>query len=174
MGHPAESQRCQFEERFDRAFTALLPSYPIREVAGAAGFVALLRRVGWRVAFATGGLRDASRTKLRTVGIPFTEPLLVTASEYPSREEIVSAAVRAAAPEGPGAVPVSVGDGLWDLLTAEALGLCFLGVGTGTKAQLLADRRVTVLRDLSDPKHCLGVMSTLAKLGPQVALTQMS
>jgi phosphoglycolate phosphatase-like HAD superfamily hydrolase len=165
-GNPAEADRCLLVERFDRAFAALLPSHPIKEIPGAAVFVELLRRDGWRIAFATGGLRDASRTKLRAACIPFTEPLLATASEHLSRKEIVSAATHAAAPEGTGSlsVPVLIGDGLWDLLTAEALGLRFLGVGAGVKAQLLADRGATVLQDFSDPQHCLSVMSALEGL----------
>ncbi|WP_216856638.1 HAD family hydrolase [Acidisphaera sp. S103] len=164
-GSPAEADRRRLEDRFNQAFAALLPSHPIREIPGAAAFVELLRREGWRVSFATGGLREASCIKLQATGIPYTERLLATASEHLSREEIVSAAIHAAALDSTGSLPVSVGDGLWDLLTAHALGVSFLGVGMGAKAQLLADRGATVVRDFLDQRHCLTVLSDLATLG---------
>ena len=68
--------------------------------------------------------------------------MLVTASEHVTREEIVTAAIMAAISRHGGSPDriVSVGDGLWDLKTAEALGLSFLGIGTGENALVLSDR----------------------------------
>lgn len=161
-GSPAEADQRRLEDRFDQAFTAMLPAHPIQEIPGAAAFVELLRCDGWGVAFATGGLRGASRIKLRAAGISYADHLLATASEHTSREQIVSAAVRAATPDGTDSLPVSVGDGLWDLLTAQALSMPFLGVGTGGKARLLADRGATVLQDFSDQQRCLATLANLA------------
>jgi len=55
---------------------------------------------------------------------------------------IVTAAIMAAISRHGGSPDriVSVGDGLWDLKTAEALGLSFLGIGTGENALVLSDR----------------------------------
>lgn len=124
----------------------------IAEIAGAAAFVEHLRDEGWAVAFATGGLRKMSRRKLSAIGIKFGDDLLVTASEYVTREELVTQAIEAARLHyafTPGRV-VSIGDGIWDLKTAAALGLHFLGVGTGPKGEILARAGATVVSDFRD------------------------
>ncbi len=162
---PTEADRLLFSERFERSFEQLRPSNPIREIKGAAGFVTLLQTKGWLVAFATGGLRGPSRIKLREAGIPFLDAPLVTASEYLTRDEIVSAAIQAATSQGTALpkVTVSLGDGLWDLQTAETLGLHFLGIGAGTGARLLVERGARMLPDFSDPFGSLEIVSTLAR-----------
>ncbi|CAH2602222.1 HAD family hydrolase [Rhodovastum atsumiense] len=163
-GNPAEADRHRFFARFEDAFARLCPLHPIREIPGAAAFVALVRATGWAVAFATGGLRTPARAKLRAIGIAFTEPALVTASEFLSREEIVSAAIAAAriAPDGRPAAVISVGDGLWDLQAADHLGLGFLGVGTGAKAEALAGQGAAVVPDFTDPVRVLRIISDMA------------
>jgi phosphoglycolate phosphatase-like HAD superfamily hydrolase len=99
-----------------------------------------------------GGLRKMSRRKLTAIGVKFAEDLLMTASEYVTREELVVQAIEAARIHyafTPGRV-VSIGDGIWDLKTAAALGLHFLGVGTGPKAEILASAGATVVSDFRD------------------------
>jgi len=141
-----------FSERFDRVFEQLRADFPIREIPGACRFVETLPRSGWGVAFATGGLRAPARIKLQIAGIPFAENLLVTASEYRTRTEIVTAAIEAASRHY-GLTPrtvIALGDGIWDLETAAALGLDFLGVGSGAKAGSLAQRGARVVPDFRD------------------------
>lgn len=164
---PGDADWHLFSERFGRAFGELLPSHPIKEIKGAAKFVMLLQAEGLLVAFATGGLRGPSRVKLRAAGIPFSDDLLVTASEYLTREEIVSAALQAAMSKqatSPTDV-VSIGDGLWDVRTAKALGLPFLGVGAGHSARLLIKAGVPVLADFSDPRAGLEMVLALMRGG---------
>jgi phosphoglycolate phosphatase-like HAD superfamily hydrolase len=162
-GEPGEVDRQSFCARFEREFERLRTTCPIQAVPGTVTFVGLLRDAGWSVTFATGGLREPSRIKLREAGITFNEGLLVTASDYLTRDEIVSAAIRSAKASGAhkASTPISVGDGLWDLLTAKKLGLGFLGVGTGPKAQLLIERGAMVLSDFTDPVRALQIMSAM-------------
>jgi hypothetical protein len=87
----------------------------------------------------------------------------VTASEQLTREEIVSAAISAAAADHPSlpGTPIALGDGLWDLLTAEHLGLRFLGIGIGPKAQNLIERGATVLPNFIAPSDALRILAAM-------------
>src|SRR5690349_21329755 len=61
-----------------------------------------------------------------------------TSDDHPSREEIVRRAIaRAEAGNGPFESIVSVGDGIWDVRTARALGIGFVGIGRGERAERL-------------------------------------
>lgn len=44
---------------------------------------------------------------------------------------------------------ISVGDGLWDLKTAQNLQLAFIGIGEGPKAGLLTDLGAEVFADFN-------------------------
>jgi phosphoglycolate phosphatase-like HAD superfamily hydrolase len=149
---PSLEERAEFHIRLESEFEETGRGRIIAEIAGAAAFVEHLRNAGWAVAFATGGLRKMSRRKLTAIGVKFADDLLVTASEYVTREELVVQAIEAARIHyafTPGRV-VSIGDGIWDLKTAAALGLHFLGVGTGSKAEILASAGATVVSDFRD------------------------
>ncbi|MBB1651474.1 MULTISPECIES: HAD family hydrolase [Delftia] len=138
----------------------------VQEIAGAADFMARLSEAGQiRFAFATGSYRHLARAKLAAAGIACSERLLVTASEFSTREEIVSAAI-AAASDGCDAAQitsvVSFGDGLWDLRTATNLRLQFVGVAAGTKAeQLKSAGAETVVADFRQLGHLLSVPETV-------------
>jgi phosphoglycolate phosphatase-like HAD superfamily hydrolase len=138
---PSEANHRIFAERLVRQFEVERAALPVREIPGAAAFVTALREAGWRVVFATGGVRETARTKLQMAEIAFTEDLLITGSEHMTREELVVAALEAAnGHDLPVGNIVLVGDGLWDMRAAENLGLRFLGIGTDAKAKLLTDR----------------------------------
>ena len=145
-------QRAAFHARLEDEFARTSAGVTIREIAGAATFVQALRDRGWAVVFATGGLRKLSRTKLAGIGIPFVEEILVTASEHVTREELVTHAIIAANKHSgfEAAEIISIGDGIWDLKTAKALNLPFLGVGIGAKADELRDRGANVVPDFQD------------------------
>ena len=158
---PSEAQQRTFFERLEQRFKEESATRAIREIPGAGAFVAALRADGWRVVFATGGLRGTARIKLRMAGIAFDEARLVTASEHVTREELVTAAIDAAlaGQDAAAAHIVAVGDGLWDMLTAETLGLHFLGVASGTKVARLTERGARVLPDFTDLEKTLALMA---------------
>ena len=157
---PSPADRLEFCKRFGRVFEKLCEDFLIREVSGAASFVAALRQSGWGVVFATGGLRAPARTKLQSVSIPFIDDLLVTASEHFTRTEIVTAAIAAASSHygSPPLATMAVGDGIWDLETAKALGLGFLGVGIGEKALALSRQGARVVPDFTDLPRVLNAI----------------
>jgi len=140
------------EDRFRAAFSRACRLDPIREIPGSSGLLAALTRSDWVPAFATGSLRSAAEYKLGVLTVPCDRDLLVTASEYRTREEIVSAAIHRAARKyglSRDARVVSVGDGVWDLLTARTLGLEFIGVGRGAGAAVLRAHGAEVVPDLT-------------------------
>jgi phosphoglycolate phosphatase-like HAD superfamily hydrolase len=159
------------EARFVSALVREWEKIPaqVQEIAGAADFVAKLAESGQiRFAFATGSYRHLAQAKLAAVGIACPERLLVTASEFATREEIVSAAI-AAVSAGLDASQitsvVSFGDGLWDLHTARQLRLQFVGVGAGAKAELLKNAGAEVVAtDFRHLVHMLSVPETVGAL----------
>ncbi|WP_193101342.1 HAD family hydrolase [Burkholderia sp. Z1] len=140
-----------FEQDVDRHFVDALSRQELREIPGAGMFVREAMASGWGIVFATGGVRRVSERKLQAVGIPFDDDLLVTASQYPSRTDLVAAAVERARRHycvGSACRTVSVGDGRWDHEVAQYLGLEFIGVGTPPKADVLTARGAIVFPDL--------------------------
>jgi phosphoglycolate phosphatase-like HAD superfamily hydrolase len=142
---------------------------PIREITGAAHFLQRLAETGQiRFAMATGSYRPLALSKLASAGIACPDELLVTASEFDTREDIVAAAI-AAASGGCDAARigsvVSFGDGLWDFHTARNLRLQFVGLGEGARADLLrgAGARV-VVPDFSHLGHMLSPQETVRAL----------
>jgi phosphoglycolate phosphatase-like HAD superfamily hydrolase len=139
-------------------FVALLQAELARDpaqfapVPGAPGLLDALRSGGWHVALATGGWGASARLKLRAAGLADDAVPLASADDGLSREAIVRAAAeRAGAPLERWGRAVSVGDGAWDVRTAAALGLPFVGVGTGPRATaLFTAGAAVVLPDLQD------------------------
>ncbi|WP_186030326.1 HAD family hydrolase [Burkholderia gladioli] len=147
------ARRAEFERDLDTHFAALLATHGLREIAGARALTEAAAASRWGVVFATGAILSVSRSKLRSAGIAFTEELLITSSEYAWRQELVAAAVSRARQVHDVPAPLavtSVGDGVWDLRVANALGLHFVGVGGQDSAAGMRLRALgaTVLDDL--------------------------
>ncbi|SCB32318.1 HAD family hydrolase [Rhizobium multihospitium] len=137
-GWSQQPDHAALEERFRLEFDAVLETDPVAPISGAAEFLVALRQTDWIPVFATGSLRHGALRKLTSLNVAFDEELLVTASEYPTREEIVSHAILRAKEKYSIACTervVSIGDGIWDLKTAQNLGLEFLGIGFADKAE---------------------------------------
>ncbi|HKS05932.1 MAG TPA: HAD family hydrolase [Gemmatimonadaceae bacterium] len=138
-----------FVDGLDRAHAVT----PVRAVRGAAELLFALRREGWCYAFATGAWRRAAEFKLRAAGLPVDGVVKATSEDGPARSSIVRAAIARAEREIGGSFPriVSVGDAIWDVETARALALPFVGVGRGARADKLRDAGARhVLRDYAD------------------------
>lgn len=134
-------------------------------VPGAAAVLAhLLEEAGWAVALATGGWGVSARFKLEVAGIEHRHLPGAFGHEFASREEIVGAAISRAADEHGVASfdrVVSIGDGVWDVVTARNLALPFIGIAEGDKAGEL--RRVgatQVLPDYGDLKVVVEILDT--------------
>lgn len=108
---------------------------------------------GWRIAVATGAWGPSARIKLGAARLEIDDTVFASSDDAISREEIVSLARKRAELIHGGAFDrvVSVGDGIWDVNTAANLGLPFVGIGRGERADRL--RRAgaaTVLPDFTD------------------------
>ena len=115
-------------------------------IPGAPDVFGHLRARGWRLAMATGAWSSSARLKLRAAKIPIDGIPLITSDDAPVRTELL----RRAMTDGLDRV-VSVGDGLWDVRAAREVGIPFVGVGTGDRADgLRAAGASHVLADLTD------------------------
>ncbi|MFT4021557.1 MAG: HAD hydrolase-like protein [Acinetobacter sp.] len=133
----------EFEQRFNNEYNLAIHHYPFSAISGALEFIQNIQKIGWRVAFATGSLRHAALHKLKILGIDGHQQILVTASEFQTREDIVKQAVEIAlsryfvvsqpSQSQPSKTQlsqvISIGDGIWDFKTAQNLGYDFIGIG---------------------------------------------
>jgi phosphoglycolate phosphatase-like HAD superfamily hydrolase len=126
----------------------------IRPTNGTPQLFDALARHGWAVAIATGAWRRASELKMSAGGLRYAGVPMATSEDGPARASIVSAArVRAERLHGVERFDrvVSIGDGLWDVLAARDLGLPFVGIGSGPRANALRAAGVgVVLEDYTD------------------------
>lgn len=131
------------------------------EIPGAAALVrTLVEGDGWRVAVATGNWRTVARFKWTRAGLPYPDLPMATSDDAAARSEILRLAMeRAGRRYGRGPVEgiVSVGDGVWDLEAARALGVGFVrrgGVGWGGAE----DARIPTLRDFRDRRRSMDLL----------------
>ncbi|RPG16406.1 MAG: HAD family hydrolase [Phycisphaera sp. TMED9] len=110
-----------------------------RPVPGATTVFARLRDAGWQVAIATGGWRTTARLKLKVAGVPDSEIPAAHADDAYPREEIIKQAFDRAAAVSEEAFErvVYVGDGRWDVIATDRMGIGFVGLAGGDRADVL-------------------------------------
>ena len=112
----------------------------------------LENKTDFGVCYATGSLRRPAEFKLKSIGIKFKENQLVASDNIHEREKIVSTAIENASEiynvKKFGRI-ISVGDGLWDLITAKNLGLEFIGIGFKNKELLIENGAKFVYENLT-------------------------
>jgi phosphoglycolate phosphatase-like HAD superfamily hydrolase len=124
----------------------------MRPVRGANHLLAMLRERGWGVALATGAWRRAAEFKLTAAGLDTGDVPRATAEDGPARVDIVNTAILRAERHYASTFAriVMVGDGAWDVDTARALGLPFVGVAHGARAdRLRTDGAMCIIPDFS-------------------------
>lgn len=112
----------------------------VNEIQGAKSLIDVFRDKDIPFCFATGALPKPSIVKLEQCDIWYEEKLLATSMTYETREGFVMDAVERAKRfynKSSFATIVSVGDGLWDLKTAQNLSLDFVGIGNKNKEKLV-------------------------------------
>lgn len=152
---PSEAECRDFEALFQTCYDGLRGAGDDVEIPGA---VALLRRLeasgDWLVAYATGSYRSPALHKLQCLGVDGRSCVLATASEFRTRRDIVSDAVRrrlAGFELNHHGRMIAVGDGPWDARTAVELGMVFIGVGRDERARSLIELGArAVVRDFVD------------------------
>lgn len=94
----------------------------------------------WVAAIATGAWECSARFKLGTSGVRVNGIPLASADDGWTREEVLGTAIlRAQAQYGCSRFEriVSVGDGIWDVLTAARMNLAFIGIAEGAMRERL-------------------------------------
>lgn len=150
LGGKADMLR--LEREYARFYDEAVRKTPFSEIRGARRFIDYMRKQGWIVVFATGSLRYGALHKLSVIGLDGESEILVTASEFETREEIVGRAVELGSAANGGQKPhrvISIGDGVWDLTTARNLGYEFFGIDS-RRRKLLENFGVVMYRDFDD------------------------
>lgn len=130
-------------EQLSQKLTHLIAQSSISEINGAKKALDFwdTETEYWTV-FATGSLKEPALFKLQQIGVNPKPWQLVTADDFQSREEIVNQAI-SLAHQHTGVAQfehiISIGDGLWDLRTAQNLNLDFMGIGPIHKEVLAAN-----------------------------------
>ena len=139
---------------FENRLTEKLKSQKINEITGAKELIdELQNNTEFGFCFATGSLRRAAEYKLNSIGVKFEDWQLVTSDTIYERENIVKTAIENAAKQYKVSSfdrVISVGDGLWDLITARNLELEFVGVGLTNKEILIENGAKIVFENLTE------------------------
>ena len=121
--------------RLDQSYFAEIPR-------AAETFNRLVEGRGWAKAIATGCWQPSAEMKLRAASINYQGVPGGFAEDGVARESIVGAAIsrsRVSYRREYFDRIVSVGDGVWDVRTAARLGLAFIGVAGGARAETLRE-----------------------------------
>jgi phosphoglycolate phosphatase-like HAD superfamily hydrolase len=166
---PTAEERQRFIDRFVCLLEQAHRSDPalFREVPGASEVLATLGQdPDWAFGVATGGWRASADFKLSTAGLLLGDAPFASANDALSREEIVMGCIRLARRRcgvRRFAKIVSIGDGAWDVRTARALGLPFIGVGEASRLQAYGAGHV--VPDFCDPDVFLGLLVKIEAAG---------
>ena len=151
---PTAQEVSRFRQHFIQLLAAASSQSPFAPVAGADRLLSRLAQSGsHRVSLATGGWRDSARLKMASAGMCFDDHPAASADDALDRESIIRLSrQRAAERYGESfACTVYVGDEVWDARACRALGIPFIGIGTGVRAARLASEgALRVFQDYSD------------------------
>jgi phosphoglycolate phosphatase-like HAD superfamily hydrolase len=160
---PSEAECRDFEALFQGCYDGLSEGQVDFEIPGAVAMLRQFEASGeWLIAYATGSYRGPAEHKLQRLGVASRSSVLVTASEFRTRRDIVADAIRqrfAGGEHGHRGHVFSVGDGAWDARTAAELGLHFVGVGNERSApQLIELGARAVVADFTDLPRFLSAL----------------
>lgn len=118
---------------FEYTIADLLAKETIKEIAGAGALLhQLSQQTKYAICFATGSLLKTAQMKLDAINAKYEPQQLVASDQLEERVQIVQQAItNAHSHHGVTKFDriISLGDGLWDLKTAQELGIDFIGVG---------------------------------------------
>ena len=140
-------------DRFEDLIVQYLLKQPeTKPIKGANEFILQLQDTEYGVAFATGSLPESALLKMNQAGVWIDEALLATSKTSLSREGFVLEAIERAKKYYQTTTfdqVISVGDGIWDLKTAQNLNLEFVGIGHKNKSILEENGMVNWIEDFS-------------------------
>lgn len=133
-------------------FSELIKHPPVNEINGAKNCVDQLLSANYAIAFATGSLPKPAKLKLDQCDIWYDEFLIATSEISYDRETFVLKAIENAKEYFKVKMfdqIYSIGDGLWDLETAQKLNLDFIGIGKPHKEKLMKNGCLVHFDDLT-------------------------
>jgi phosphoglycolate phosphatase-like HAD superfamily hydrolase len=144
-------EHCEIDQRY------------FAEVPGARAMLDLLKQKSdWHRAIATGCWQRSAEMKLGAASIEYSGLPGGFAEDGISRELIVSAAIARSTSLYRRQVfdrIVSIGDGVWDVQTASALGLAFIGIASGARAAALTRAGARqIVPDFEDPDRFFSLL----------------
>ena len=168
MGRPPTAlDVSRFRQHFIELLAGASSQSPFVPVAGADRLLSRLASGALhRVALATGSWRDSARLKMTSAGMCFDDHPAASADDALERESIMKVSKQRAGEwyGGPFARTVYVGDGVWDARACRALGIPFIGIGSGDRAARLASEgAVRVFRDFSEDGLFLETLDGLSQ-----------
>jgi phosphoglycolate phosphatase-like HAD superfamily hydrolase len=138
-------------------------------VPGAAQLLSLLADRGlYKVSLATGCWSDSARLKMTSAGMCYDAYPSASCDDTPERDSIIKLSMQKAVSRfgGPFVSAVYVGDGVWDARACRKVGIPFIGIGAGRRAEkLAAEGAVLVFRDFSDSDLFLDGLDRIAPNG---------
>ena len=160
---PSEREIEKFADSHLKHFKEVLKLAKINEIKGARDFLKQLEETNWASCFATGSFLRPAKIKLQNASIPFSQEVLATASEHLARKDIVLAAIKKAKDYYNIDFNriIAFGDGLWDLLTAQELGLELIAIGDDSDSKALIERGAKLFKDFSKKEEILNHINNL-------------
>lgn len=128
------------------------------EMPGARQLLLRLAGNGHLVALATGCWRRSAIAKLKAADLDLTGLPMATADDAIERKEIMALAATRAG-QNPVTRHVYVGDGLWDMRAAAALGWGFIGVGSAG-CRLAEHGAERLVPHFGDERHVLELLAS--------------
>jgi len=141
-------------DQFESLIVKYLQQQPkIIAIEGVANVLNQLKNSEYAIAFATGSLPESAIFKMNSAGLEMDAALLATSKTSFSREGFVLEAIDKAKSHY-NVIEfeqiISVGDGIWDLKTAQILNLEFIGIGAKNKVVMEANGMNCCFEDFSE------------------------
>ena len=151
---PTPAELSRFHQHFMNLLAAAAKERPFAGVPGAARLLSLLAdHRSHVISLATGCWSDSARLKMASAGMCYDAYPAASCDDALERDSIIKLSMQKAAIQfgGPPVSPVYVGDGVWDAWACRKVGIPFIGIGAGARAEeLIAAGAVVILRDFSD------------------------
>jgi phosphoglycolate phosphatase-like HAD superfamily hydrolase len=151
---PSDAEVSHFQQHFVSLLASASCATAFVPVTGACRLLSdLSASAKYRVSLATGGWSDSARLKMARAGMCFDDHPAASADDAHDRESIMRISGRRAVDQhgAPFDKTVYVGDGVWDARACRALGIPFIGIGSGERAErLLSEGAVCVFQNYAD------------------------
>jgi phosphoglycolate phosphatase-like HAD superfamily hydrolase len=151
---PTAEEISRFHQHFMSLLAEASRERPFTAVPGAAQLLSLLGDSGaYKVSLATGCWSDSARLKMASAGMSYDAYPSASCDDALERDSIIKLSMRRAISQfgGHRVSSVYVGDGVWDARACRNVGIPFIGIGAGGRAEkLAAEGAVLVFRDFSD------------------------